>query len=414
MHILLVANADSIWVQKYIEKVLIPLGARVTVLSQSHTAFCEFYEKNDICIVTTHPDILGHLANTASINQSLMQRCMAAVKPIIPQKIKQFIRKTLTTHSSTTFMQKISPPDIIHMHYIPPDMQDIFSPLLRHFTSKVVLTYWGSDLLRLTKARCNEQLLQRSSAVTFMTTNLCKHFHNVYGSDFNNKLQIIDFGVSVYDALDLLKQAPEAQVESRRRFQIPEGKICIMLGYNASPGQQHAEMIDSIERLPQGIKEKCHVLLQYSYNYTTDKKYYKSISDKLHTASFSWGIIDDFLDDNQSAYLRNAVDVFVHAQTTDALSASMLEYLYAGAIVLNGSWLKYHELESRGIAYLQFDNFLHLSQLLESIVKAPVRFKKTAQANQGALYALNSWAAVQSHWVGLYEQCLEGLSHAQV
>lgn len=414
MNILLVANANSVWIQKYIEKILLPTGATVSILSQSNTDFFEFYQKNGIKIIATHPSAPAQPSSAASpASTSFRQRAIALVKSIIPGKIKKIVRKFRISRSTSRVLHMISAPDIIHMHYISPDMEYIYAPLMRAFKSKLLVTYWGSDLLRITHERVNENLLQRAVGITFMTAGLYERFHDIYGNNFDDKLHIIDFGVSIYDALDQLKQTHSAREENRVLFGIPEGKICIMAGYNANPGQQHSEIIDSISRLPDEIKDKCHLLLQYSYNYTDKKTYYESILDKLHSASFSWGIIDSFLNDEQSARLRNSVDIFIHAQITDALSASMLEYLYAGTIVLNGSWLKYHELESRKIAYLQFDTFHQLSDLLKTVLENLDYYKETAQPNQASLYALNSWAAVQDRWVGLYNQCLKELSHAK-
>lgn len=414
MHILLVANANSVWIQKYIEKILLPLGADVSILSQTNTDFFEFYQENGINVITMHPRVsLQPSAASSTASTSLRQRAIALVKSLVPGKIKKIVRRVRIGRTVSHVLHMISTPDIIHMHYISPDMEYTYAPLLRAFKSKLLVTYWGSDLLRITQERVNECLLQRATGITFMTVGLYNRFHEIYGTSFDDKLHIIDFGVSVYDALDQLKQTPSARRDDRMLFGIPEGKVCIMAGYNANPGQQHYEIIDSINRLPKEMKDKCHVLLQYSYNYTDKKSYYESILDKLHDVSFSWGIIDNFLNDEQSARLRNSVDIFIHAQITDALSASMLEYLYVGSIVLNGSWLKYYELQSRKIAYLQFDTFHQLSDLLKTVLENLDYYKESVQPNQASLYALNSWAAVKDHWFGLYNQCLEELSHAK-
>ena len=60
-------------------------------------------------------------------------------------------------------------------------------------------------------------------------------------------------------------------------------------------------------------------------------------------------VLTQFLGPEDSAMLRLSADVFILAIRTDAFSASMQEYLYAGACVLKGAWLGYPQLEDMGI-----------------------------------------------------------------
>lgn len=62
--------------------------------------------------------------------------------------------------------------------------------------------------------------------------------------------------------------------------------------------------------------------------------------------------------------LRLSADVFILAIRTDAFSASMQEYLYAGACVLKGAWLGYPQLEDMGIELESFRDFADIPALV--------------------------------------------------
>ena len=62
--------------------------------------------------------------------------------------------------------------------------------------------------------------------------------------------------------------------------------------------------------------------------------------------------------------LRLCADVFILAIRTDAFSASMQEYLYAGACVIKGAWLGYPQLEDMGIELASFRDFADVPALV--------------------------------------------------
>ncbi len=405
MHILVIASAESLWTKKYIERVLLPGGHTVTLLSQQFPIVKDFYDAHGIQVIALAPQprFVGQAGGSgATAHISLSKRIYLAIKKTLPARLKKYIRQARMRRVVAVATKGIPAPDAIHMHYINPDMEEVYAHTWMNFSGPLILTYWGSDILRLTGKPYNQSLLAKASAITFMAEGLQEAFRRVYGVKYDNKLRIIDFGVSVYDAIDGLDRSAAAHEANRQHFGIPTGKVCIMAGYNANPGQQHLPMIEAIDRLPNASKLNIHVLLQYSYNYTESPEYYASIAKRLENVGFSWTIIDIFMDDMESARLRDAVDIFIHGQVTDALSASMLEYLYAGALVVNGKWLVYRELESRGIFYMQFDTFEHLTFLLADILAAESRASFDAATNRAALYAMNSWDAVREKWLQIY------------
>lgn len=405
MHILMIASAESLWTKKYIENILLPSGHTVTILSEKCCVFKDFYDTHGIKVVTLAP--LPQLArrmytSDANTHVSFKRQIYVAAKHIMPTWLKKYIRTSRMRHTLIKVTKGMQLPDVIHMHYIVPDMEETFSYIWKKFSGKIIMTYWGSDIFRLTDRQYNQNLLIKADAITFMSKELKIKFQNIYGNKFNSKLHIIDFGVSGYDVLNTINRNNVSRESNRQHFSIPKNKICIMAGYNASPGQQHLQIIEAVGKLPDALRRKIHLLLQYSYNYTESNKYYASIQEVLKHSNFSWSIIDKFMDDYECAQLRSIVDIFIHAQITDALSASMLEYIYAGALVINGSWLHYPELDSRGIFYLKFDTFEELTSLLENVLSTDGWPSFDPFINRTALHKMNSWNAVKQNWLQIY------------
>ena len=98
--------------------------------------------------------------------------------------------------------------------------------------------------------------------------------------------------------------------------------------------------------------------------------------------------------------LRLSADAFVLAIKTDAFSASMQEYLYAGACVLKGAWLGYPQLTDMGISLSEFTDFSEIPALLSQIMDG--RLAGLTDEQRALFPQLYSWDAVRESWLALY------------
>ena len=117
-------------------------------------------------------------------------------------------------------------------------------------------------------------------------------------------------------------------------------------------------------------------------------------------------ILKDYMNGEECARLNCVTDVFVHAQTTDAFSASVQEFLYAGKLVLNPSWIRYDEHEERGIFYLKYDSFDLLDECINSAIVGLScgMYKSKLEKNREILHDFTSWEVVTPSWRRLYEK----------
>ena len=379
-----------------------PAGVDVEVLSSVNGQFQKYYRNNNIAIHTGltrsqvyRQDITEQI--TKGFNCSIRQ----LIEKILSDRLKQIIYLFLFRRRMSRLFLKLQPFDAIHFHYISPDLESRYKLLTKKFDGKVVLTYWGSDLLRSNGESRNKNIRKRADSIVCVTKKLTQQYLSFYGNNEKDKIKTIGFGVSGYELID---QILDNTIENdfHDAFFLPKGKIYIAVGYNAAKSQQHSRVIESILSLPKNTQSKLHLILQYSYNYSEDREYYEDIERKLSSGAFTWSVIDQFLNDAGSASLKCGIDIFVHAQVTDSLSASMLEYIYCGAVVINGSWLQYPELEMIENKCLSFDDFSTLSLLLDEIVNGYVGRKRPTIADRRALRSFSSWDVVGRHWLEVY------------
>ncbi|CAM3877012.1 glycosyltransferase [Castellaniella denitrificans] len=403
MRVLLVGSADSIWLKKYIDNIGDDPRIDFSVLSPENHMFSEFYREKNVCIYTAPfsqrsvPEEIGGGGLKGGGQKSVREM----VKSILPDFLSKRIYYYLASRRVKKFLISQERFDVVHFHYVSEDTDLIYYKSVRRYDARVILTYWGSDLLRNDRPRSNKRIRKRADSIVCLSEKLAARYLSLYGKGDKNKLKTIGFGISGYDYIDRI-YSENRGLDAKGLLSLPESKLHVAVGYNASEAQQHVGVIRAIARLPKEYKEELHLILQLSYGKSEDCSYYDLINRELEASGCSWTIINEFLDDYNSALLRCDIDIFVHAQVTDSLSASMLEYLYAGAVVINGSWLDYPMLSALENKCLSFDDFDGLTGLLESVMKGSHGREKMSASDKETLRAINSWQSVRSTWLGLY------------
>jgi len=403
MRVLLVGSADSIWLKKYVDNIGDDSGIDFSVLSSNNHMFAEFYREKNVYIYTA-PFSQNSTLKEASGGEAKAggrKSIREIVKSIIPDFLSKRIYYYLVSRRVKKFLMSQDRFDVVHFHYVSEDSDLIYYNSVKKYNTRIILTYWGSDLLRNDKHKSNKGIRKRADSIVCLSDKLAARYLSLYGEGDRNKLKTIGFGISGYDYIDRVYNE-NRRLDTKKLLTLPKNKLHLAVGYNASEAQQHVSVIRAIARLPKEYKEELHLILQLSYGKSQDCSYYDLINQELENSGCSWSIINEFLDDYNSALLRCEIDIFVHAQVTDSLSASMLEYLYAGAVVINGSWLDYPMLSALEKKCLSFDDFDSLTGLLESTMRGFHGREKMSASDKKRLRSINSWQSVRSAWLGLY------------
>jgi len=297
--------------------------------------------------------------------------------------------------------------DIYHYH----SLETARMPLLWLLppNAPVVLSVWGSDLLRSAGTlEYADQLAacQRANVITVTSMEIREILLSKFGRHLAPRIRLALLGVSLLDEIDRCGNSRAGFLES---WGISPDRVTICVGNNASPGNQHLEAIARLSDLPERHRSRVTLLVPLSYR-PANRAYKESLCVALQNSPLSYRIFDSPLSDREVAMLRIATDILVHVPVSDAFSASMLETLYAGGLLVTGAWLPYSELRR---AHVSFEPILALDDLTDAVTSALDNLdaqRRAARDNRGRIRALVHPTETVRAWMSIYDEVL-GIGH---
>ena len=291
--------------------------------------------------------------------------------------------------------------DIIHYHFIDHRFTLLTDFFIGRNAKNTILTFWGSDLLRQSKKTVLSfsKIYKRAAKINVMNEEMLDKFQEVTDCNYSDKLLSLDFGDSTLDAvLSAVKQGGSV---AKSKWQIPTDKVTVHLGYNGFIAQQHLNMINSLKSCSESVKKSVFVIVPLSYG-CPNEEYKKQIIDVLKNAGISFYVLDEFIAKEDVGIFRLTADIFLYGQTTDAVSASMIEYLAAGTTVIKPRWLVYSELTDNGVSMIEYKDFDALTEVFEEVILNKLYEKTDAEKNRSVVLALKSWQALKDKWLEMY------------
>lgn len=285
--------------------------------------------------------------------------------------------------------------DIVNIHF--PKRHLAFAyKYLRLMSSKMVVSPWGSDILRQPQNALDElrDLYQHADYITTSTKNplgqkIQKEFKiederfvgGIIGSD------IVDYAVKYGDTI--------SQEDAKSRFGL-SGKYVITCGYNRKVPQRHKVIVEAIYQVRNQLPENLTLLFPMTYaNPKTDYDYVQEIKQFCQDKQLSAVFVTDYLSVEDVYKLRKSTDMFVHIQTTDAFSGSVQEYILCDKKIVHGSWIKYGELEQyKPLFYYPVED---LNSLGDVIVNAYNSEKINIPKGVKDVVLNKSWEAKATH-----------------
>ena len=362
--LLIVSNADLIWVKRYVENVVIPRGLSVKIVSTYNIKYSQFYKECGIDVETL---IQGkYYQNIPYIRMKFANR-----------KLRNILLSTRA--------------NFVNFFFVSDNIIDILSDI--NLRSNIILTYLGSDLLRRCKKYHKKELcaMTKSSNIIVMTEDM----FDVVSKDskmLTEKISVIDMGVSAINEIDNLRDNNvSCKLKILGRDNI--NKKIVTIGYNAIPQQQHIKVIESLMKLDVVDKQKIHLIVPLTYG-RKDIQYIENVKVILSKSGFTYTILEQFMNDKEIAELCLATDYFINAQTTDAFSSSMIEHLYSNSVVINASWLSYKPLIVMGIDCATFHDFNELPNLIFKLEKTDIDIN--------ILKEYCSWDTCMNKWKKIY------------
>lgn len=378
MNILLIGSPDSIYIKQYIKNVLQPENAKIYLACNDSLdrETAEFYKNEKV--------VLSHIYQKSG-----------ALKKV------PFIGTVVSFNKNIKRICKKENIDVIHIHYIGNKKLMKFSyKTLKKYSSKLILTFWGSDLFCLNKhtAKDLNGLLDASHKIVVPTESMRKKFHELYKRKYDQKIVSCLFGNPIVDKYIEMKNSDE-EFGSINPFNIPKDKYVVSVGYNGSERQQHDSILLEMANLPCMIKENIFIIIQAGYG-INNSSYIDLLENIMKDSKLNYLIIDRYIDEKETIWLKKRVDLFIHGQVSDALSSSVLEYMYFKTNTLNPTWIQYLEWKALGLKYFEYDDFSDLCQYIEAIYNGEVFVEH--EKNAEIIEKNFSWRAHANEWKSLY------------
>lgn len=365
------ANATSVWTINYIKFCLLRNDVELIVFTEDYNPDVEeFYKENGIKVIT-------HSSSEKAEMKSLF------VLKRIPIR-RKYVR----------ILNQYAPFDIINLQFVTYGLAQMALRLAVPKT-RLIFSYWGSDLLRIRKVVFfgMHKVIPHVQYVTFASLNLQERFEKLYGGGFHGKATCAYFGLPILDVLDGYMKSGDSR-KWKNVLGIDENKIAIAIGCNGTKAQQHLKVLEIFKGFPDYLKGKIELILQMTYGGT--ESYRKEIIQKAENLGIAFKVFCEFMQDEDIAALRMATDIYINAQTTDALSGSIRENLYCGKILFNAEWLRYRELEENKIEYLEFKDFIELGKILQSYLEQKIEIDTSL--NKERIGKQYSWENCQKQW----------------
>jgi hypothetical protein len=280
--------------------------------------------------------------------------------------------------------------------------------LLEHVPAEmpVMLTFWGSDLLRAAGVReyaAHFRVCQRADIITVRSVEMREILLAKFGRDLSPKVRIAKLGSNTLALIDSVDEMGST-AEWRRKFGWPYEKYVIAIGHNGVVENQHLEVLRALSTLDDVTR--CHTTFVIPFAYGGNADYKAALRRAAVEANLDLQIMDSFLSQEDTAGMRLAVDGLIHVPISDALSATMCETLYAGKPVITGVWLPYGELRRRMVPLHEVRSISEVPEALTLILGDLEAEKRKLEGTRARILEILDWEQVVHGWLKAYDGLL--------
>ncbi len=327
-------------------------------------------------------------------NNNFIRYTKALIKGILTFKLKKEMMFVFSDYKYKLFWTKeIKKYDIIH-HQALFDPQVKLLDIVKKQNKKVIISFWGSDLLNtndINRIEKQKIALNLSDIVTAQTEEMRNVIKKKFGETIFQKSNSILFGIS---NMSLDKILSFKKLESKFNK-----NLIIQVGYNSSKAQNHLKIIQALSDLEQELRDRIKLVVPMGYGNGGEK--YISEVELLANKFFKNVIVNtSYLSRNE--YLENFsnVDVYLNLPETDAGNSTIYEALLLGANIIVGSWLPYSEFEKNGILLHRVDEFSHLPSLVKQILSSEIDKNNNQQTEKA--YQMIAYSGIAVKWNDMY------------
>lgn len=374
--VFIIGNSNSIWTREYVRNI--------------HAG-----GKNEIFITAYDP-------LTAESQQDYEEMGVNVVNLFSKNSLLNKVSKTFNLAKFCLFDCKKYGIDYVDIQSPPHSIQATFLyHFLKNVKADIIIEFWGSDIMRVSSegAKRMYPLFSISDYVNVSTKEIRDSFKAHYGDEFDSRFVAAKFGSLAFGEIKKLKEIGDKKL-CKAQFGLDEKKVTVAVGHNGNKEQQHIAVLNQFKNLKAELKEKVELLIHLGYGLPGG--YADEVKKAAEECGISYVVLEELYDLKNIAKLRFATDIIVHAQTTDALSGSIRECLYAGGVLLNPSWISYEEFDRLGIEYVRYDDFDEIASYVERLITGDITVD--IEHNIEALGEAFSWDAVKKDWMMIFNE----------
>jgi hypothetical protein len=322
-------------------------------------------------------------------------------------RVKRPFKRTIERRVQILRMQRALLPaiagyDLYHYNCIEPSYLGLLSLLPPD--KKVVLSVWGSDLLRT--AGVSEYADQfagchRANVITVTSLEVREVLLAKFGRDLAPKIRLGLLGVTLLDEID---ECRGQRAEFLKMVGLPDDCMTVCVGNNASRGNQHMDVLHQLKRVKREYLDRIAVVLPVSYR--PNNIYVAELRALTAQLGLRCVILDRQMSNREVALLRCGTDLLIHVPISDAFSAAMLESLYAGSALITGAWLPYSRFRASGVNYHEVFDLADLPALVTRLVDSWDLERQKAAANRSRIWDMVHPTKAISGWLALYDELL--------
>ncbi len=295
--------------------------------------------------------------------------------------------------------------DCLHIHYFSLPHAAV-AIVAGFFFRRRMVTIYGSDFYRANRLT---RLIQRRALSSVDLVTVTNHetgcqLRRSFGRSGLPPIVACRFGLT--PLAELRKAAAEVSAEqARARFGIPPDGVVVTCAYNRSPAHRHLAILEQLGALPQKTRDSLFLVMPLTYGGVLPG-YVDTIKQRLVQIGVRHLILDSYLSNREIAELRLATDVFIHVPVSDQLSGTMQEHMFAGSIVVTGSWLPYAIFREMEVEFLEIAQVEELAPLMPSVLDNLEDLKFRARANRRLIWDLSNWDSMIRAWVDIYRNLM--------
>ena len=175
----------------------------------------------------------------------------------------------------------------------------------------------------------------------------------------------------------------------------------IVCGYSAGTIMQHQAIIESLKP----VKNKLgayKIIFPMTYGWRGEQNRRK-VKEQLASLGLDTRVLEDYLPMHELQSLRLATDIMINVPSSDQMSASMLEHLAAGSVVITGKWLPYDGLFAKGVYSIVIGKIEDLPGALSHVLDNFEFHKEKSKANREIILRMMNWNFIRNNWYKAYK-----------